>query len=56
MSGGCGGNRCANAAQLLNAHASGELVTGEFEKSECSSCTDCHGADPHAEVETAKSL
>jgi hypothetical protein len=70
------GDVAAKAAQLLNAHTSGELVTGEFEKSGCSSChfmgenyesgqfiigkgsncTDCHGVDPHAEIETGKSL
>jgi hypothetical protein len=28
----------ARAAQLLNAHFTGTLVTGEFEKSECTGC------------------
>ena len=32
------GDVAAQAAQLLNAHFAGTLVTGEFEKSECSSC------------------
>jgi hypothetical protein len=32
------GDVAARAAELLNAHFRGELVTGEFEKSECSSC------------------
>jgi hypothetical protein len=32
------GDVAAKAAELLNAHASGQLVTGEFEKSECMSC------------------
>ena len=65
------GDVAARAAELLNAHHRGELVTGEFEQSECSSChhmgenfesgqfiigkgnncTDCHGSDPHAEIE-----
>lgn len=70
------GDVAARAAELLNAHARGTLVTGEFEKSECSSChfmgenfesgqfiigkgnncTDCHGADPHAEIELPGSV
>jgi hypothetical protein len=32
------GDVAARAAELLNAHARGELVTGQFEKSECNSC------------------
>lgn len=32
------GDVAARAAELLNAHFAGTLVTGEFEKSECSSC------------------
>lgn len=70
------GDVAARAAELLNAHAAGTLVTGDFEKSECSSChfmgenfesgqfiigkgtncTDCHGADPHIEVEGLSTL
>jgi hypothetical protein len=65
------GDVAAKAAELLNAHARGQLVTGEFEKSECmschfmgenyesgqfiigkgSNCTDCHGDDPHLDLE-----
>lgn len=64
------GDVAAKAAELLNANLRGELVTGEFEKSECMSChfmgenyesgqfiigkgtncTDCHGEDPHLEL------
>ncbi|MEE4294565.1 MAG: C-GCAxxG-C-C family protein [Xanthomonadales bacterium] len=32
------GDVAAKAAELLNAHAAGTLVTGDFEESECSSC------------------
>jgi hypothetical protein len=32
------GDVAARAAELLNAHTRGELVTGEFENSECSGC------------------
>ena len=65
------GDVAAKAAELLNANLRGELVTGEFEKSECMSChfmgenyesgqfiigkgtncTDCHGEDPHLDIE-----
>jgi hypothetical protein len=65
------GDVAAKAAELLNAHARGELVTGSFERGECNSChfmgenfesgqfiigkgnncTDCHGGDPHGDIE-----
>ncbi|MGD9021071.1 MAG: C-GCAxxG-C-C family protein [Lysobacterales bacterium] len=69
------GDVAAKAAELLNAHARGELVTGQFERNECNSChfmgenfesgqfiigkgnncTDCHGSDPHGDMELPES-